>query len=137
MCLYWLHLNWNQDKWVWTALCAWVNLCSRGSVMRSDNTMNQRWIFISFTSVCLYFATSKCHAQESLFLKWIRHRGKDKIATHQHDKNLLTSENWALKCSWMREAKLCRWHPGLISDPHVRLWPAEILMQASVCLKIA
>ncbi len=37
----------------------------------------------------------------------------------------------------MREAKLCRWHPGLISDPHVRLWPAQILMHASVCLKIA
>ncbi len=76
-------------------------------------------------------------AQESLFLKWSRHRGKDKIATHQHDKNLLASENWALKCSWMREEKLCRWHPGLISDPHVRLWPAQILMHASVCLKIA
>ncbi len=37
----------------------------------------------------------------------------------------------------MREEKLCRWHPGLISDPHVRLWPAQILMHASVCLKIA
>lgn len=34
----------------------------------------------------LYFSIKISCSRNSLCLKWIRHRGKEKIATHPHDK---------------------------------------------------